>query len=453
MPWKKRIAEDDEQPEVSQPLVIIDFTALTFAEVDAFRAELGLEWRGPWQMRIMQALIDNRFCIVKGPRQNSGKTWCIALLMAFCICKLGMGWVIGLPTIRQGSRILADRVSGFCAQYEQTHELKRLVKNAGYMTWDNGGLLAVVSLHEGSRAGVQGFTAHGLVLDEGHEYDRVIYDAILPVLDVAAADDLSRVIVSGVGGFPNFSLIWELQQPPEDADAEDIERFELTHISVDEISAESPKLARFFAKKKRSIPDDSWRRYYLCEDFAEEGRSIFPVLPEALHGYQGAPWQMEFGIDIGRSQSYTAVVAMKVYGEAAEVVDHLTLRGIDFVQQADKICPWIQRFPYLPHNVRIGYNSFDYGLHNILLYREGFSGITTVRASDEAPHWSKTKWIQRLMVMARDGKLAVKDPLLRKKLLALQYSQNETGVYDWPTDDVFAAMWIWQARAAGAYGV
>lgn len=424
---------------------------ITFADVDTFRAELGLQWRGNWQIRIMQALIAGRFVIVKGPRQNSGKTWCIALLMAYCICKLGMGWVIGLPTIRQGSRILADRVSGFCAQYELTHELKRVVKNAGYMTWDNGGLLAVVSLHEGSRAGVQGFTAQGLVLDEAHEYDRTIYDAILPVLDVAAADEESRVIVSGVGGFPNFSLICELQQLPDDE--EDVERFELVHISVDEIAAESPKLARFFAKKKRSIPESSWRRYYLCEDFAEEGRSIFPVLPEVLTGYQGAPWQMEFGIDVGRSQSYTAVVAMKVYGEAAEVVDSITLRGIDFVQQADIICPWIQRWPHLMHNIRIGYNSFDYGLHNIMIYRDGFSGITTVRASDEAPHWSKTKWIQRLMVLARDGKLAVKDPILRKAILALQYSQNETGVYDWPTNDIFAAMWIWQARAIGAYAV
>lgn len=434
------------------------FPAFTINDVESYMIEIGLKYRGQWQRRIMKALVESRFVRVKGPRQNSGKTWCIAVLSSFTICKFGMPWIIALPTMRQGSRIMVDRIKGFVDLYMLRHtEMKGDVKNANYMTWtssdwDGFALLAVVSLHEGSRAGVQGYTAVGLIIDEAHETDRVIYDAVLPVLDVAAADDQSRVIVSGIGGIPGWSLICLLGERPESGeDDEDRDSFDLVHITPEEISQDSPKLARFFRKKQANETPDNWRKQYLCEDFMQGGNHIFPELAAGFPNLPMHQGKMSFGIDVGRSHDYTIVVAMREYMEFTEVVDVLRMRGQNFKLQADEITRWIDQWNYLPFDIRIERNNLGVGLYDFIREVSGFRQITPITTSDDPPTFRKTKWIHRLMHKARQGKLAVKDTRLRKDLLDLQFEQKEDGRFLWPHSDVLSALWVWESRTVKSF--
>lgn len=435
------------------------FPSFTIEEVESYMIECGLKYRGRWQRRIMMRLIEHRFCRVKGPRQNSGKTWCIAVLSGFTICKFGMPWIIAMPTMRQGSRILVDRVKGMVDLYRLRHpEMVADISNANYMTWtspdwEGFALLAVVSLHEGSRAGVQGYTAVGLIIDEGHECDRTIYDAVLPVLDVAAADEQSRVIVSGIGGIPGWSLICILGETPEQgSEDEDRDVFELVHITVEEIGEESPKLKRFYAKKKLSEPPNVYRRNYDCEDFMEGGNTIFPELATGFPNLPMHQGRMTFGIDVGRTKCYTIVVAMREWMDHYEVVDVLRLRGQEFSVQAKQITKWIDQWDYLPFDIRCELNGLSRALYERIREESGFRQITPVTTSDDKPTYRKSKWIWALMEKARRGRLAVKDAALRKELMALQFEQAEDGTFIWPeSNDLLSALWVWQAKAIKSF--
>lgn len=431
----------------------VQYPEIRLEDVETYMLEIGLKYRGRWQRKIMRHLIANRFAILKGPRQNSGKTWAIAVLLAYCICKLGMPWVIAMPTMRQGSRILIDRVTGFCARYETKYQdFKRIIKNVNYTTWNNGGMVASVSLHVGSKAGVQGYTAVGLVIDEGHETDRTIYDAVLPVLDVAAADEQSRVIVSGIGGTPHWSLICILAEPPEESD-EDGERDTyqtLTLHPYHDIGADSPKLLKFFKRTERSVSATSWRRNYLCEDFTEGGNVMFPSLEKDIAGI--GLGRMEFGIDVGRTHDWTIVVAMRVNGSQAKMVDRLRLRGREFELQAAQIADWINKWEYLPQNIRIERNGLGWGLYDELKKLRGFSVIRPVTTSDKPPHYKKTRLCHDLMHRANKGNLAIDLPDVRRELSMLTYEQNEKGEYEWPDDcDILSALWVWESGMRRAF--
>ena len=297
--------------------------------------------------------------------------------------------------------------------------------------------------------GVQGYSFKRIVIDEAHECGIDVFHKLLPTADTYDIMGESSTICMGIGGYPN-SLI------EQRFDTEGVNNI---WITPDDIIASAYKRGQQYGdgykshydKKRAELPDHVWRQHYLCERMFAAGGQLFPYLPESVP--LGPNRHMEFGIDVGRSQDYTVVHALETDGHAANVIETLQLSGLGFPEQAKRVAEFIGRYLYLPHHVRVEKNTIGYGLWDSLVLLEGFANISAVFTSDSPPYFSKSTWIHELMLKARNGRLGVASERHRKELMNLMFEQNESGVYDWPHNDLLAGLWVWQARNHTVYAV
>lgn len=371
--------------------------------------EIGEVYRGEWQREILRALCEHRYNVIKGPRQKSGKTHMTAIHKAARIC-LDAGRVgLGMPTMRSGTRILCDRIAGMVHRWNAKHpEMKAGVKNSNYMTWtiegqDKESCLVVVSLHEGSRASVQGFTFDDVILDEGHETDRVIYDALEPTMDLAAQEDKDHKTVIGIGSDTGEALIDLVLTPEftneEDSDPDDIPlAFNLHHIQIEAITKDNPKLAAFYRRKQRSVPAHIWAQHYLCISGGLGVRRIYDSVPERVEAANLNTRHLVFGIDVGKLVDRTVITCIECRPSAhyasrlaVNLIDYRELPGSSYVDQARLIQEYVYSFYPTARdrplgNVAIETNGPGEGLADIL-HSMGWVDIQRVRCSERWKVW------------------------------------------------------------------
>lgn len=421
----------------------------TYDDVVKFAGKINWKPRGPWQDRIIGEITEHADTTLKGSRQTVGKTEAVSVVAATDIGEFGDPVGVGMPTLDQGGRIVVDRITRFLQAYADRAngpQIKPRNDSARYKKWENGGLLGAVSLYDSGDemkgGSVQGYTFKRLLIDESHEAKPEVFYKLQPTLDTYAVENEASSTCMGVGGYPT-SLI-EVRF--------DVAGIHNIWVTPDELIKHDPeKYKPFFDKKRSEIPDHVWRQHYLCERMFAAGGQIFPYLPESVA--LGPNRHMEFGIDVGRSQDYTVVHALETDGHAANVIETLQLSGLGFPEQAKRVAEFIGRYMYLPHHVRVEKNTIGYGLWDSLVLLEGFANISAVFTSDSPPYFSKSTWIHELMLKARSGRLGVANERHRKELMNLMFEQNESGVYDWPHNDLLAGLWVWQARNHTVYAV
>lgn len=439
---------------------------LTFEQVKEFADLIG--WEAPatirggkqrggaWQWRIIREICENRQTTVKAPRQNAGKSEAVSLYCAAALWN-GLRVGIGMPTKEQGGRIVVDRTyqkmlkaEHICTLRDQdcpkiskpdaVHHKRWTLNSELYSEMISMSLYDAGDDFKGK--GTQGYTFDVLVMDEAQDATQDVYERVEPTIDTAVADEEETIVFSGVGGFPQSLIEIKFDEPK-------------THniwVKPAEMIAEQPdKYTPFFEGKQANVPDSSWRQNYLCERLFGAGGQLFPHLPESV--LLGPNRHMEFGIDVGRSQDYTIVHAIETDGIAANVLETLQISGLGFPQQANRVAEFINRYMYLPHHVRVEKNTIGYGLWDSLVLLPGFENISAVFTSDSPPYFSKSTWIHELMLKARNGKLGVASERHRKELMNLMFEQNESGVYDWPHNDLLAGLWVWQARNHSVYAI
>ena len=373
-------------------------------------AEIGEVYRGDWQREILRALCEHRYNVIKGPRQKSGKTHMTAVHKAARIC-LDAGRVgIGMPTMRSGTRILADRIAGMVYRWSTRHpEMKRDAKNANYMTWTKEGqeadsILVVVSLHEGSRASVQGFTFDDVIIDEGHECSRDIYDALEPTMDLAAQEERDYKTIIGIGSDTGEALIDLVLTPEffneqEEVDPDDMPlAFNLHHIQIEEIIKGNPRLAAFYRKKERSVPAHIWAQHYLTISGGLGVRRIYPYIADKADAANLNTRHLIFGIDVGKLVDKTVVTCLECRPSsryesrlAVNLIDFIELPGSLYTDQAkliqDYVYGWYPNARERPRgNVAIETNGPGEGLADIL-HSLGWDDIQRIRCSDRWKEW------------------------------------------------------------------
>ncbi len=376
--------------------------------------------------------------------------------------------MVSYPTQGQGEQIMIDRVD-FVMRKVESKKLMVRVKpdNVRLKRWDSpyGPVqLKVLSLSEGAKSGTQGFTGDVWACDEAQECTVVAYEAVEPAMDIAIAEGRGKIILLGIGGNSTEHLI-EAKKPLEDKhwreegdyiDEEELDTpFVARRFTVEDITAVVPSLIPFYANKKRRITAPSWRQNYECLPNEEGVGRVFPrLVPHAEASHKMQPW-MEFGIDVGRKKDATVIVAMRCEGDAANYVDGAAWTGRDFYTQAKQIAAWINKFDFLPRNVRVESNSLGFGLIDALAQISPFHAVTSVYTSDSPPDYDKTRWILGLQHMALTEKLGIPDPALRSRLMRLTCAQKENGTYDWELahDDVLSALWVWYSNRGGVFTV
>lgn len=433
----------------------------SLAQCERFMRAIGEEYRDPCQQRMLRELCEHRYNIVKGPRQNTGKThvcsWFIATDLA-----LGYSTIVGMPTLEQGSRILIDRIDVRMSKFEQLPNIgvtRARPDNVRHKRWSNGAVLATVSMHEtgddarGVGKAVQGYTARNIFIDEAHECGPDIFEKLRPVVNVARKAGVDTIGLIGVGGYPG-SLISIKHDDPT---------FHYIHVTPEEMIEGDPSYKEFFAEIEASESPETWRRHYLCEDGIVEGsRMMFARLTDdgglcdndfdaRLHG----------GIDVGKQVDKTVVMITKKGSSGTVILERRAWTGTDYPEQVKEIAAYLDTWAgqgLISTNVGYEANGPGEVVGSYLKQIRPWGGLRRIFTTDQKKRnkpstGRKSKWLKALVRDCARGKMACIDPVVTAKLKTLVYTILATGEYVWPHDDDLSALWINKAVSYRACAV
>lgn len=397
-------------------------------------------WRA-WQARIFEALLEHERAIVQGCRQAVGKTY-IAALLAVVYIILGYRVVIGMPSLRQSSRILLRRVLLWLSALERPLGLRRLINNQYEVEWNNGGALLALSTNEAAARGVQGYTCALLILDEGHETFDEYFGTYSPLVAIAMRDGYGAIVILGVGGFADSVI-----------ERKKAAGYHLEFWPAARIVELDESWRIYFEQQKRELTSEAYDKYFNCLPVVAGGRYVF----DRLVAFADSAGQVEptyyFGVDVGKIIDTTSLLVVEERLPAVNVIDWRTWQGVNYIDQAQACAEHIGRYEYSPYNVAVEVNGPGEGFADALSKIYPFHCLARVKTTDAPPGFRKTGWIKGLQKVASAGMFGVVDSRLRANLGALRYEVNEQGRYNWPHNNELSALWCYKSRTMRAIGV
>lgn len=405
---------------------------VTDKSVEHIMSILNYEWHGEWQKEIVQACIDYPEIVIQGPRQVTGKTWCVALYEA-CRIIAGHTATIGYPTMTQGTRLLGERIINNVDQFGSTigkainrKFWKKPKEQATYRHWvlaedpNHEGKLYSLSANETSIHLPEGYTTDDLVLDESHRLTERTLGIFEPFTDVASKQGNATITYMGVGGFKT-SLI-EKKKLQSD--------IKVIRYTADDIIAMDPAWKPVLEKRKASLPDWQWRQHYMCEQSSEGQRFMHPsILPgidvtECIQ--QGQKPILCFGIDVGRVRDSTVVKVISTVNKIIDnemrlvvnEIDSFEMMGDDYELVADAVYSWINgRFYWRPERIVVELNGPGIPFHDMLCKRFGkrINGIHT-GAENKLQFWNE------LCMAISEGCFGVEDEIARTHYESMMYA-------------------------------
>lgn len=407
-------------------------------------------WWRPWQPVIFESFLRFSLVILQGCRQAVGKTF-LAGLLAVIYIVLGYRVVVGMPSLRQGSRILLERILRWMMCLEGVLGLKRRIDNALEVVWTNGGALMALSTNEAAAKGVQGYTCALLILDEGHETIDDLFATYSPLVAIAMKEGYGAIVILGVGGTAD-SVIEKKKDAGYHVEFWD----DCAVLQMD------PSWGPYFEQQKRELTADGYDKMYRCLPVSAGERYLFPQLLDAVN-FKGT-WRSHdvVGIDVGKRADATVLARATVSGDAIIVEDFHAWRGTTYPTQAREIAEYlgpralgdgINTPTLLGRDTAIEVNGPGEGLADCLELEYPFSDLTRVFTTDTPPGRYKTSWIKELQRKAQGGLLVVKPARERNDLKSLRYEITEEGRYIWPHSDTLSSLWVLQACAWHAVGV
>jgi len=399
-------------------------------------------WWRPWQPQILSSLLAHPRVILQGCRQAAGKSYVAALWAAiYIIC--GYRVAIGMPSLRQSSRILLRRILLWMLCVEQVMGLKRRTNNVLEVEWNNGGGLMALSTNEAAEKGVQGYTCALLVIDEGHEAPNDMFGAYSPLPAIALKRGYGSILILGVGG-PQDTVI-EAKKPAG---------YHLEFWDDERVLALDPSWRDYFEQQKLELSQDEYDKNFRCLPVSAGQRRVFLQLVE--HAVPPGPVKPElyFAIDVGKIVDTTTLLVVEQRGPAANVLSDRRWRGTSYIDQVQEVAAFIDEgYTFNPYNVAVETNGPGEVFLDALRRVYPFSGARGVKTTDSPGSRRKTLWIQRLQRRAEKGLLGVVNPQLRADLLSLAYEVKEDGRYLWPHNDNLSALWVFESNTMHAVGV
>lgn len=421
---------------------------ITFKDVQTFMKTCGYEFEGIWQEDIVKALCKYPNVVVQGPRQITGKTWCVGTKQATNATIGGRRVVLGFPTARQGKRISFEDIEGKVEKFISKMPMREryLMKRKGPgsksdILWGNEGRLEALSVNRAAEAGGQGWTCHDLVIDEGHESDLQTHAIFDPFTTKAKLAGVGSNTILGIGGGKN-SLI---QLKTKDKNYHHIK------IMPSDIIAADPSMQKFFDDKKEEYAAKMhlYYQHYECSEVVAGARSLFQNIPEHIEipdNLKSHPVRHVFGIDIGRESDMTVVTHFEVVDKICNLVHYDAFTGMDFLAQGKRIFEFINEYPYFPGDVVIESN-FGIGLCDILRYTERTTstgrkvkgyipGLTTYFVTAD----NKDGLALSLADKIYKGEFAIRDKHARDEVEGIMMHIKENGKTKWDHGDIFSSI-------------
>lgn len=324
----------------------------TLDDCESLMRRAGLQYKGEWQRDILRHICEHRYTTLRGPRQNSGKTWSTCVYTATAI-ELGNKVGIGMPTQRQGQHIISMNIGRFLEPIERSSALKRLNNNIGFRQWSNGAYYVILSTDEEAAGGVQGYPCDILIVDEAHEASQMTWEMLEPTIYVAQAEERDKVHMIGVGGDGPNNLLTVSENLKSEAGAKVYEKHHITpELIINGCYPEHrERYQKFFDNKKATLSPRAYGRNIMCEDWEEGKRRIFPEL-RALPDGDPDNGRIEYyhGIDVGKKDSTViATFRCNVTGfglqrrllRAEWVHSEIYDDGFSYVKQAKDIISYI----------------------------------------------------------------------------------------------------------------
>lgn len=391
----------------------------------------------PWQPAIIRHLFSASDTVLQGSRQVVGKSYTLSWALAGAVA-CGLRAVIGMPTLRQSSRILLRETAQRMLDIEaRTRGFRRLTKGQLEVRWSNGGGLLALSTDEAGRRGAQGYTCDLLVIDEGHTTTREqTLDIFEPLLLVARLAGHGRLVIAGVGGAKD-SLIETMKAPPA--------AFPALTLNDVALLKYKPELASTFDRLRDTLTKDQYDQMIRCLPVAAGQRMLFGPIPELARGI-GERTHLCFGVDVAKMQDQTivAVLEVKPSFDVSEVnavnliaVHHIP--GGMYTQQARDIIAIVNSYYDSPvlrplGNVLVESNAMGDALADV---------ISEFGMSDVGTNYTSAKWkawnVDDLRAGIRHGWFGVPCDEARRELSGLTYDVDLKGNVTYEHSDILSA--------------
>lgn len=319
-------------------------------------------WR-PWQSRIIQSFINYPLVALQGCRQATGKTF-LAAIWAICFILLGYRVEVGLPSLRQGSRILLRKIHLWMLCLERELGMRRDVKNTLEIEWDNGGGLMALSTNEQAERGVQGYTCSLQIIDEAHEALDDYFGNYSPHAAIALKEGYGSRILLGVGGIPASVMEHKKELP----------HYHLEFWDDDAILKMDPSWEKYFQDQQLELTPEKYNQMFKLRKVTTGGRALFPNLLERAPVMTQFPPRYIFGIDVGKRKDATIVASWEIRPSsivaqqmAANLVEAYEIPGSDYMEQAHSIIKYVDsNYLYSQRDIAIELNGPGEVLRDVL---------------------------------------------------------------------------------------
>lgn len=406
--------------------------AITFERVEEIRATLEAHseeippgnrvgpWRGEYQIDATRRCIANPYVAYKGTVQFTGKTFTASLIACARLLE-GQRGLVAFPTLRQGGRIIADRIADWMGVLCKVHGIKqRMPFGEHEKNWSNGAKLTALSTDEKARAGIQGYTFEFAIVDEAHEpFAADLAGPLFSRTDIAAMRGEAMILLIGVGGNKDSLMEYCI-----DAKQDGEHIFHTIHVRPDVIIRDVPEADAQLKRQRALVTDREWRKYYECERDDISGRQMYSQILASVPTSEAARYAC--GIDVGKRQDRTVAMLVSAAphtGKPGQVITieetlELPLRASNDEMAAD-IAAWLEPRGIPGSQVCVELNGPGYGLHESLIkYIPTANGIYLT--DNETNTGLKSQIIYDLQVDAQDGRLCCRDEYVREHLLKLR---------------------------------
>ena len=394
----------------------------TVATADPFHRALKWAPDGPWQSAAERFVLDNRFTILQGPRQATGKSEIASNLITRHVVA-GMPTVIGCATKSQSMRIITRRADRKCYNILEKAGLKRVVDNTGEFVYPHGGACLSLSASKSAKE-KEGYTAEFVVIDEGHNADEETMKFYMPFIARAMREGRGKIMVLGVGGHKH-SLIESLKDKPG---------WQSMKVTPEECVAHDERWQGVFDEFRATLTPSEYQQHIECLPVAAGTAFIFEDVPTGNKAYV-AQWepQWSFGIDVG-FYDYTVCTVVGRVRDYYWVEDFLALEQVKYDDQARQLYEYINRYFYHPHRICVELNGVGRTLHQLL--ERYIPGITGATINDK----SKAAYIETAQAMFRAGRLTVDNEAFRAKLEPLTMDIDEWGKIKYEHSDYLSSL-------------
>lgn len=343
-----------------KPTVVMIFTVwfllVEFSEAGMLTGDDAVGEPRPWQRVAVPHFVVHDFAALEGCRQAVGKSTLMAIILC-CELLLGNKWEVGMPSLKQGSRVLLRKTSLYMELLEQCFELQRKrPDNELEKFWDNGAELMVLSAGESGVKNTQGYTRRGCVLDEMHEIPANHIGFFQPHISVAFKKRRGKFYMIGVAGAKGtaayesrHSAEWEHIQFYQD-DVEEMDALHRGRLAPGHPDLDDRPWTEVFAKAEAITDVEEYNQFYRGIPPAAGSRSIFAALPgylEPLHGNdQDFPPRYFAGVDAGKIKDQSVLAILELRGECLNLVSvDLVPLGMQYGDQVRLIRKWLYAQP------------------------------------------------------------------------------------------------------------